>query len=429
MAKVHWLLGWLLVVGCGDLVGCSETEGPAGEGAGETGDGCARFAGRLIENARLPSGFCAYAWALDVPEARGIVVDGQGDVLVVARGAGQVLRLFDANGDGVSDARERGVVAQAPGLNHGIALHDGYLYASSASTVYRWRYSAARAPLGARETVVTGIPATGHSTRTLAFDRSGSLYVSVGSGSNVDRDSSRARIRRFGASRLRALPLSFNSGEVFADGLRNEVGLRFDSQDRLWGIENGVDQLNRADLGGDIHNDNPGEELNLFTSPGAFYGYPYCFSEFRLPGRGLGPGTQWVHPDFQRDGVHSDAWCRDPRNVVPPVLSLQAHSAPLDLLFYTGGSFPAGMRGDLFVGYHGSWNRTPETGYKVVRVPFGADGKPSGEAEDFFRYDSSSARQRSEWPHRPVGLAQAASGDLLVTSDASNQVIAIHYGL
>ncbi len=148
------------------------------------------------------------------------------------------------------------------------------------------------------------MPTSGHATRTLVFDGEGRLYVSVGSDANVDRDSTRARIRRFSAAQVAAGDVPFGEGEVFADGLRNEVGLRFDHQGRLWGVENGRDNLSRSDLGGDIHTDNPAEELNLFAEAGKFYGYPYCFTEFLLPS-GVGMGSVWPAASAveRRDGT------------------------------------------------------------------------------------------------------------------------------
>jgi glucose/arabinose dehydrogenase len=386
---------------------------------------CRGPASVAIANARLPTGYCAWTWA-NVADPRGLLVAPNGDVLVVERQAGRISALFDGDNDGVSSASERVTLVEASGLNHGIALHDGYLYASSATTVFRWPYTTgARAALSGQQVVVSGIPTGGHSTRTLIFDAQDRLYVSVGSNSNVDPDSSRARIRRFSSAQVEAGAVSFNDGEVFADGLRNEVGLRFDPQGRLWGVENERDNLNRPDLGGDIHTDNPGEELNLFAETGKFYGYPYCFSEFLLPaGVGMGPRTQWADPRFMNDGTHTDAWCRDINNVVPPALVLPAHVAPLDIVFYDGASFPADVIGDAFVSFHGSWNRQPAQGYEVRRVVF-ESGAPV-RYESFFEFNGQSDTAPA-WPHRPVGLAVGANGQLFVSSDASAQIIAIGY--
>ncbi|MBI5500264.1 MAG: PQQ-dependent sugar dehydrogenase [Deltaproteobacteria bacterium] len=419
--------------GRGDGEG-GDGEGGDGEGGdGEGGDGavvidsCFGPASAAVDGAAVPDGFCAWTWADGLSAPRGIKVAPNGDVLVIERGSNRVMVLFDEDGDGTSGPGERAVVAAASGLNHGIALRDGYLYASSATTVWRWAYPpGARTELGVPETVVRDIPAGGHSTRTLAFDAEGRLYVSVGSGSNVDPDFSRARVRRFVVGSLPAGGLAFDGGEAFADGLRNEVGLAFDGAGRLWGVENGIDELHRADLGGDIHQDNPGEELNLFDVAGRFYGYPYCWSEFLLPvGTGLGPGAQWADPGFLGDGTHDDAWCRDPANVVPPSLVLPAHTAPLGLVFYDGPSFPDGARGDAFVALHGSWNRDVPIGYKVVRVFFEGGDRPL-RWESFFEYGGPGDRA-AEWTHRPVDVALGSRGELLVTSDASGVIIAIGY--
>ena len=370
--------------------------------------------------ANVPDGFCAFTFATGVSKARGILVDSEGTVLVA--GNGNIVALWDDDGDGVSGSGERATIASASGLNHGIAVHDGYLYASSATTVYRWSYDADRAPLGEPSVVIRGLPSGGHSTRTLAFDDS-YLYVSVGSGSNVDRDASRSGIFRFPIADLED-ETPFASGESFALGLRNEVGLRFDSRGRLWGVENGRDSLSRADLGGDIHENNPAEELNRFDEPGRFYGYPYCFSEYQLPDEiGEGEGAQWADPTTMNDGTHDDEWCKNPAEVVPPVLAMQAHSAPLDLLFYPGGSFPSSYTGDLFVTFHGSWNRSVATGYKVMHIPM-ADGEPAGDPTAVFE---SAGPADDDWPHRPVALAVLPNGTLLITSDESNSVLALGY--
>jgi glucose/arabinose dehydrogenase len=248
--------------------------------------------------------------------------------------------------------------------------------------------------------------------------------VSVGSAGNVDSDSDRARVRRFSSAQVAAGGVDFAEGEVFADGLRNEVGLAFDASGVLWGVENGVDSLARPDLGGDIHNTNPAEEVNRFAEPGVFYGYPYCFSEYLLPeGVGGGAGTQWAHPTFLDDGVHTDAWCKDPSNVTRPAFAMPAHVAPLDLLFYQGAAFPADVKGDALVTWHGSWNSDEKVGRKVVRLRFEGGPVPVS-MEPLLEYVGP-GDVAADWPHRPVGLAVDAAGRVLVTSDASGVVLAV----
>lgn len=237
--------------------------------------------------------------------------------------------------------------------------------------------------------------------------------------------------------------IAFADGEVFADGLRNEVGLTFDAFGVLWGVENGADNLYREDLGGDIHKDNPGEELNQFLEENKdrHYGYPYCFTEFTLPSKfERGRGAQWAHNAFEGkiiEGTNSsfdgqqvtDDFCTE--EMVPAQLSMQAHSAPLGITFAKNlvrengmddedcfGGFPASLQGDAFVGFHGSWNRIPPTGRKVVRIPFNAMGIPTGEQpSNLFCNDGSDIYFASGL--KPVDLAFDRCGRLLVTSDGT----------
>jgi glucose/arabinose dehydrogenase len=385
-------------------------------------DTCVGPAEAAIENAALPPGFCAWIWARDLRRPRGLEIVG-GDVLVVESERRQITVLWDDDGDGVSGEGERALLAAAPGLNHGILVHGGFLYASSDTTVYRWAYTAgARADLGEPVTVIQGIPGGGHVTRTLDVDPEGRLYVTVGSGTNVDADPSRSRMLRFTLPDPLEAPLEWSSGEVFADGMRNIVGLGWDLQGRLWGVENGLDNLVRDDLG-DVHEDNPAEEVNLFVEPGLFYGYPYCWSEFLLPeGVGLGAGAQWVTPQFVGQEPYTDAWCRDPANVVPPVFSMQAHAAPLDITFYEGGSLPHEYVGDALISFHGSWNRSVPTGYKVVRLHF--EGGHPVALNPVFEY-SGAGDIAQEWRHRPVGIHNGPNGEVFVTSDSDGLVIVL----
>ncbi len=386
---------------------------------------CTAPAAAALANVAVPAGYCAWTWASGLSSPRGLAVSGNGDLLVVEKGQSRVTALFDDDHDGVSGPGERVVLASAPGLNHGVAIDGGFLYASSDTTVYRWPYAAGdRRDLGAAQTVVFGLPGGGHDTRTLAFDGQGRMVVNVGSASNVDTTPGRSLLRRFTVAGLPVGGLDAAAGEVLASGLRNEVGLAFDGGGQLWGVENGRDNLSRADLGGDIHQANPAEEVNLFASPGRFYGYPYCFSEFSLPqGVGGGPGTQWADPGFLQDGTHTDAWCRDIANVVPPQLALPAHNAPLGIVFYDGDAFPADALGDAFVTMHGSWNADPATGYRVVRLFFEGGTHPL-RYEPFLAYQGP-GETGSGWPHRPVDVRVGPTGILLVSSDASGVILAV----
>ena len=242
----------------------------------------------------------------------------------------------------------------------------------------------------------------------------------------MDADSFRSRIRRFNVGDPSRFPLDFVAdGEVFADGLER-VGLAFDKHGVLWGVENGADRLTRSDLGGDIHNDNPAEELNRFpeSEKGRHWGYPYCFTEYDLHGEGKGRGTVWGWPSFMN--THGDTWCRE--NTEPPVVAMQAHSAPLGITFYEwkeqraegcAGGFPKSMDGYAFMAFHGSWNRDTPTGYKIVSLAMTEDGLPVKGAEpvDLLAHRGDGAK----WPTgmRPVDLTFDECGRLLFTSDGT----------
>lgn len=226
-----------------------------------------------LPNAVLEAGFCSYVLPIEVGKPRSVVSVGVGDSLVLEKNSESVVHLFDTNGDTVADSRR--TLVSAPSLNHGLTVHNGYIYASSDTTVYRWSYSGTDFnTIGTQQIIVNNMNADGqggapqgHQTRTLIFDGNGRLYISIGSNANVDPDSYRSRIRRFDVyGESVALPIDFQTGEVFADGLRNEVGLAFDSYGVLWGVENGADNLFRSDLGGDIHQDNPVRTIGVKTS-------------------------------------------------------------------------------------------------------------------------------------------------------------------
>jgi hypothetical protein len=206
----------------------------------------------------------------EVDKPRSLIVDDiTNKIFALERGTQSIINLFDSDNDGIPDSKQ--TVAFASGLNHGLAIHDGFIYASSDSTVYRWpndNIDSSTHPLDEDAAVIvinninedgSGGAPRGHTTRTLEFDDKGWLYVSVGSGGNVDYNSYRSRIRRMdlsGDPTTLSFPQDFQTMEVFADGLRNEVGLAFDKHGALWGVENSADNLQRDDLGGDIHENN-----------------------------------------------------------------------------------------------------------------------------------------------------------------------------
>jgi len=404
-----------------------------------------RFAFRILLLSMLFACMNCGDWAADPPYyayryfgaagPRGLLLDEAGDILVKSNGAYAVFE--QPNGDGSVNVCRREIVGDEGGtlqLNHGIAWNNGFIYMSTSTAVYRWPYTPGSRQLVTipKQEVVVGIPGPGHNTRTLIFDDQGRLYVSVGSNANVDPNSDRAHVKRFVIDGV-GLPLNYNNnGEVFADGLRNEVGLDFDVAGVLWGVENGADNLNRPDLGGDIHNGNPAEEFNRFGGPpGTHYGYPYCFSTHNL--QGVDAGTQFAWPSFMNDGVHTDEWCRNPGNNQPPVVAMPAHIAPLGVHFYKGqgcdtpGSFPCSAVSDAFVANHGSWNSDTRVGYNVVRYFFDKLSlMPTGQSEQVL-YTNNVANCGNEC-HRPVNAVFNARGHLVISADSNHEVVIVYYG-
>ncbi len=234
----------------------------------------------------------------------------------------------------------------------------------------------------------------GHWTRDIVFSPDGKkMYVSIGSRSNVSDDASEAN---------RARIFEFNPDgtgqKVYAWGIRNAVGIAFrPGTNELWMSTN-----ERDEIGDDL----PPDYISS-VRPGGFYGWPWFY---------IGN-----HVDPRHKGKHVDL---ADKVMVPDVL-LQPHCASLNLCFYTGDQFPAEYKGDIFAAFHGSWNRTKRTGYKIVRVPFDhSGGKALGEFEDFVT--GFVAPNGSVWG-RPVGIAVAKDGSLLFSEDGNGTIWRVSY--
>ena len=405
-----------------------------------------------LSDAAILDGFCAGQVPVQVSQPRSIIaLDHATDFLTLERGTGSVLVAEDLDGDGIPESIR--TLVSADGLNHGLAITTTHLYASRDTEVYRWPYDpeTRRVTNDTSELIIENMNADGnggapqgHRTRTLAVDQATNLlYVSIGSNDNIDPNSYRSRIRVFPIDDDSIFPVDFMNGEVFADGIRNEVGIAFNPTDGvLWGVGNSADNLERLDLGLDIYNDNPCEELHRFaaaendTDDGLNYGYPFCWREYRLDDSvALGRGTAWAWPSFIDDGIHNitDEQCRD--NFDTPVLAMQAHSAPLGLTFYQYKNennrpdecegvepFPESMDGDLFISFHGSWNREIPTGYKVVHVAInengtGVVGGIGADPVDLLKHEGNDSKWEDGF--RPVDVSFDACGRLLVSSDGS----------
>lgn len=334
----------------------------------------------------LPDGFTANIYATGLNGPRFIRFGPDGALFVADRRSGRILRLLDQDRDGVAD--ERGVFAADLDRPHSLVYHDGAWLVGVPSGVIRLVDVDADGVAEQRQVLIDDYPTDGHSTRTVEMLADGRMVVSVGSSCNVctEDDPRRAALVVYDGQDA--------AGEkIFARGLRNAVGLALHPQSKeLWAVNNG------RDLMGD---DLPPEALYRLRE-GGDYGWPGCHN-----------GTI-IDPDYGSadacDGVEM------------PALNMQAHSAPLGLTFYTGSSFPNEYHGDLFIAFHGSWNRSVPTGYKVVRVPFSGT-RPTGEISDFA---SGWLNEKSgAVSGRPVGLAVGPDGALYVSDDKAGMIYRI----
>jgi len=378
-------------------------------------------AGALPETWLADPRLCLSVFANQVVNGRQLAFAPNGDLFALANT--QIIALFDTNKDLVIADDERSLFAAsvdgAPAFTHSVVFSpDGaFLYASNLTTVYRWAYKAGdHVATGAPEVVVSNMPTDGHDTRTLVFDAQHRLYVNVGSAGDFDYTPQslalRSMVRRFTLpATLPAGGLDYAEGEVFASGLRNEVGLTFDSKGRMWGVENGVDALGE---------DNPAEELNRLDSPTRFFGHPNCYSEYRMDG-GLGAGSQWAIPAF--DNTRTDAWCRDPKNVQRPAAAMPAHWAPLGVTEYTGGSLP--WQGDLIIASHGSFFRTIPVGRVLARAHLVGDTVQS--ITPIVGHGVDGGLEEGTWDARPVDVRMGSEGALYFTENFSHRILRLGF--
>lgn len=341
-----------------------------------------------------PPGFNVNLFVAGLRTPRAMKQAPNGDVFLAETGAGQirVYRGVGADGKPVNT----GVFAASLGSVFGMAFYPPgndpkWLYVSNISTVMRFPYQ--RGDLtakGAPETIISGIPEGGHVTRDLAFSPDGkSLFVAVGSASNVDDPDDHPRERNR-ANVLEYTPEGKSIG-VYGAGIRNPVGLAVHpTTGEVWCSVNERDMLG----------DNLVPDYITHIERGGFYGWPWFYI-----GGNQDPRQAGKHPELKS------------KVIVPDVL-LQPHNASLEMMFYEGSQFPAEYKGDIFAAEHGSWNHTVRAGYEVVRIPL-KNGRASGIYEDFM---TGFVLESGEPWGRPAGVAAASDGSLLVSDDGANVV-------
>lgn len=391
-----------------------------------------------INNAglKLPNGFKALKVAQNLGQARHIAVNSQGDIYVKLENLHNkngIIYLRDKNKDG----RAEDISGFGNYIGTGIAIHKGYLYASSDDDVYRYRlnYKGEVVNKEAPEKIIIGlINRRSHASKSITFDNDDNIYVNIGAYSNSCQEKefvigskgrnpcpildSAGGIWQFKAN---VLNQTYANGRRYATGLRNVMGLDWNFQtNKLFVTQHGRDQLNT--LFPQFYDDKANAELPAETmyeiNPGDNAGWPYAYFDNQQ-------NKLILAPEYGGDGK------KEPTTAFKvPDMAFPAHMAPNALLFYTGNQFPPRYKNGAFIAFHGSWNRAPlpQEGFYVVFVPF-ENGKPSGKWE-VFANGFSGMKQVNDLMavrHRPCGLAQGPDGSLYVSDDNKGTIFRILY--
>ena len=383
------------------------------------------------EGLLLPKGFRATVAIEQLGNNRHIVLNSNGDLYVklssLREGKG-IFVLRDADKDGKFEIVNS--FGNYPGT--GIAIKNGYLYASSDNDVYRYKLvnNVVQNP-NAPQRIITGLLNQGtHSSKSIALDNAGNIYVNIGAPSNACQVMDRSPgskgqdpcpiLEKAGGIwqfRVDRLNQSYSEGTRYATGLRNVVGLDWNNQQNaLYAMQHGRDQLNTIaprQYNEQQNADLPAEEFFLIRK-GGDYGWPFCYFDPFINKKVLGP-------EYGGDGRKQDRCAGKEK----PIYSFPAHWAPNAVLFYTGDQFPARYKNGAFIAFHGSWNRSPlkQGGYNVVFLPF-KNGMPSGKYELFADGFTGQGlvNGADQAKHRPCGLAQGPDGSIYISDSRKGKI-------
>lgn len=349
----------------------------------------------------LPAGFSLNIFAKNVPGARVIEVDPKGNILVSETDAGKIVALLDTNGDGFADLQK--VLASGLDKPHGMAVNCDnskcFLYVAEQDMLSRFPYDADTISLGQKEKLmaISSLPTDRHFTRSLLFlppPNQDTLLVSVGSSCDAcnEKVSDHAVILSYN--------ITTGKKEIYAKGLRNATFMTLNPQ-------NG--KVYATEMGRDYLGDNvPPDEINIIEEKNnqpQNYGWPICYGKN-------------IHDNQFDKNTYVRNPCMEPFEI-PSFIDLQAHSAPLGLAFIpTSGGWPEEYQGDLLVAYHGSWNRSTPTGYKIVLIKMNGAGEYI-DTEDFI---TGWLTKNGEKIGRPVDIKVLPGGVAYISDDSSGLI-------
>ena len=343
----------------------------------------------LVGQLKVPAGFTVSKFSEGLGKPRIMVVSPTGHVYVSDRDAGIVMKLYDTNADGIADDKK--TVATIKQV-HGLTIFDNKMYMVSVKEVYQADINP-DGTLGQPKMLISDLPDGGqHPNRTIAFGPDQKMYLTVGSTCNSCMESNKENATVLQAN------ADGTGRKVYAKGLRNTIGFGWHPETGdMWGMDHGIDWL------GD---DQQKEEVNQIKQ-GGDYGWPYIYGEGNY-----NPGTRPEGDSTYQQYLQKSTL---------PVLTYQAHAAPMGMVFYTGAKFPAEYKNDAFVAMRGSWNRSSPVGYKVVRLHF-ENGKPV--RFDDFLSGFIVNKNRSHFA-RLVGVVMHTDGSLLVSDDTNGVIYRI----